>query len=625
MTSPDALIGKAAGHYASGNLRTAAKICRRVLKGWPRHADALHLLGVVTYKAGDPRRAARYLKDALAQGRPDSEIHRNLGFALRDIGDHAGAARSFREALALAPSDPVSHFQLGVLLGERAEHEQAIWHFDQVIRHDHENGLAHYNRAKALLDLSRFAEAEQGYASASCRLAADYQVFAGWGMALSLLERPEEARQKFAFALEQEPPPPIATDLLAGIGGTYRDQGIFDEARAKYEAARKRDPRHPDAAAGLAAVHDRERNYQRSYDLIRPFAFDDPPNVSVATTFARVARHFGAAGEAIERLEAAFAHDSLAPHQIRSLHFALGKLRDSMGEWEGAFQDYRVANELYGGTHDPAAYTQVTDQKIEAVGKAEAARLRLREAPSDLPVFILGMPRAGTSLVEQILACHPRVSGGGERFTLPDIVAGLPGQLGIEADYRSLIGRISTDTVDTAAQTYLHALRAVDPGAARITDKLPHNFEHLWLIAAAFPDAPIVHCTRHALDTCLSCYFQDFAGRHSYSRNLTHLGLHYADYRRLMRHWRDTLDLNMMEVAYEDMVRDSEALSRKIVAFCGLDWDPACVKFYENRRFVGTASYDQVRRPIYAQSVGRHRHYERHLGELKDALEVAAR
>ncbi len=624
MTSPEVLIGKAAGHYASGNLKSAATLCRRVLKGWPRHADALHLLGVVTYKAGDPRRAARSLKDALAQGRPDPEIYRNLGFALRDSGDPTGAARSYREALVLAPGDSVSHFQLGVILAERDEQDQAVWHFDQVLRQDSGNGLAQYNRAKALLALSRITEAEQGYASASRRLTTDYRVFAGWGMALSLMERPEEARQKFVFALEQEPPPAITTDLLAGIGGTYRDQGILDEARAKYEAAREREPRHADAAAGLAAVYDRERKYQKSYDLVRPFVGDDPPNVSVATTFARVAPRFGATGEAIERLEAAFAQDSLASHQSRTLYFALGKLRDSVGEWDAAFQDYRVANELYGDSHDPAAHTQVTDQKIEAVGKAEAARLRLREAPSDLPVFILGMPRSGTSLVEQILACHPRVSGGGELFTLQNIVAGLPSQLGIDADDRSLIGRIGTGTVETAARTYLDALRAVDPGAARVTDKLPHNFEHLWLIAAAFPDAPIIHCTRHPLDTCLSCYFQDFAGRHTYSRNLTHLGLHYADYRRLMGHWRDTLDLNMMEVAYEDMVGDTEALSRKIVEFCGLDWDPACLKFYENRRFVGTASYDQVRRPIYAHSVGRYRHYEPHIGELKDALQVAA-
>ena len=624
MTSPKVLIGRAAGHYASGNLKTAANLCRRVLKEWPRNADALHLLGVVTYKAGDSRRAARYLKDALAQGRADPEIYRNLGFALRDSGDPAGAAHSYREVLALTPGDPVSHFQLGVIFAERDEAEQAVWYFDQVLLHDPENSFAQYNRAKALLALSRITEAERGYASASRLLATDYRVYAGWGMALSILERPEEARRKFVLALEQEPPPPITTDLLAGIGGTYHDQGGLDEARAKYEAARERDPTHPDAAAGLAAVYDRERDYQGSYDLIRPFSAENPPNVSVVVAFARVAPHFGEAEKAVERLEAAFAQDSLLPHQNRRLHFALGKLRDSVGEWDAAFQDYRLANELYGDSHDPEVYTQITDQKIKAFGQADAARLRLRKSPSELPVFILGMPRSGTSLVEQILSCHPRVAGGGELFTLPNIVGGLPGQLGIEADYRSLIGRIDPGTVETAARTYVEALRAVDPGAARVTDKLPHNFEHLWLIAAAFPGAPIIHCTRHPLDTCLSCYFQDFAGRHAYSRNLTHLGRHYADYRRLMGHWRDTLDLNMMEVAYEDVVRDTEVLSRKIVAFCGLDWDPACLEFHENRRYVGTASFDQVRRPIYARSVGRYRHYERHTGELKDALQVAA-
>lgn len=623
MTSPEALIGKAAGHYASGNLKTAANLCRRVLKGWPRHAEALHLLGVVTYKAGNPRRATRYLEDALALRPSDAEITRNLAFAQRDCGDPDGAAKSFRKAIGLDPNDIVSHFQLGVLLGERDEHDGAIPHFEAVLKRDARNGQALYNRGKALLAMSRFTEAESGFAQAARLLPADYRVFAGWGGALHQLERQEEAREKYRIALEMGPPEKIITDLAVSIGDSYLERGVFGKARAQYETARKRDPDNADAAAGLAALYDRERDYQRSYDLVRPFAAENPPKVAAAIAFAQVAPRFGEAGEAIERLQAASAQTSLRPHQNRRLHFALGKLRDSAGEFEAAFQDYRTANELYGDSYDPAAHTQVTDQKIEAVGQAEVARLRLREAPSDRPVFILGMPRSGTSLVEQILASHPRVAGGGELLTLPNIVRGLPGQLGIEADDRSLIGRIDTGTVETAARTYLDALRAVDPAAGRVTDKLPHNFEHLWLIAAAFPGAPIIHCTRHPLDTCLSCYFQDFAGRHAYSRDLTHLGRHYADYRRLMGHWGDTLDLNMMEVAYEEMVQDTEALSRKIVEFCGLDWDPACLEFYENRRFVGTASYDQVRRPIYAQSVGRYRHYEPYIGELKDALQVA--
>ena len=182
---------------------------------------------------------------------------------------------------------------------------------------------------------------------------------------------------------------------------------------------------------------------------------------------------------------------------------------------------------------------------------------------------------------------------------------------------------MDTATVERSARTYLDALQTVNTDALRVTDKMPHNFEHLWLIASAFPAAPIIHCTRHPLDTCLSCYFQDFGVRQAYSRDLTHLGRHYADYRRLMAHWKDTLDLNMMDVSYEEMVYNTEALSRKIVAFCGLDWDPACLKFYENNRYVATASYDQVRRPIYVRSVGRHRHYEPYIGELNDALQGA--
>ena len=624
MTSPEALIGKAAEHYASGNLKSAANLCRRVLKMWPRHAEALHLLGVVTFKAGNPGRATRYLADALAVRPSDLEITRNLAFALRDSDKPAAAAENFREVVRLDPNDIVSHFQLGVLLGEDEKHGEAIPHFDAVLEHDARNAQALYNRAKALLAIGRFAEAESEFAQTARLLPADYRVFAGWGAAFHQLERYEEARERYQLALDKAPATEIATDLLVGIGDSYFERGFFGKARAQYETALGRASGNAEATAGLAAVCERERDYQRSYDLVRPLAAEDPPTVPAVIAFAQVAPRFGGSGEAIKRLQAAAAQTSLRPHQNRRLHFALGKLHDAAGEFKAAFLDYQVANELYSDTHDPTPHTQITDQKIEAVSQSAVSRLRLKETPSDRPVFILGMPRSGTSLVEQILASHPNVAGGGELLAIPTIIKGLPGRLGVEADYRTLIERIGSDTVDSVARTYLDALTAVDKNASRVTDKLPHNFEHLWLIAAAFPGAPIIHCTRHPLDTCLSCYFQDFAGRHTYARNLSHLGIHYTDYRRLMTHWSETLDLNLMEVPYEDMVRETEAMSRNIVEFCGLNWDHACLKFHENTRFVGTASYDQVRRPVYAQSVRRYRNYEPHIDELKGALQVPA-
>lgn len=624
MTSPETLIGKAAGHYASGNLKGAATLCRRVLKARPRHPEALHLLGVVTYKIGDPKRAARYLRDALSLNPSDSEIRRNLAFAQRDLGDLEGAAEGFRRAISLNPNDIISHFQLGVLLGDREQHDAAIPHFDAVLRGDTRNGQALYNRGKALLAVGQFMDAESDFAQAAAVLPEDYRVFAGWGAALHQLERYEAAEEKYLTALEKGPTNKAAADLFVSLGDTYVEGGLFAKASEQYENVRGRDPGNADAAAGLAAVYERERDYQRSHELIRPFLEEDPPKVPVAIAFAKVAPRFGRSDQAIERLQAALAQDSLRPHQRRRLHFALGKLRDSAGDYGAAFKDYRTANELYGGPHNPSAHAKVTDQKIEALDHAEAARLRLPKAPSNRPVFILGMPRSGTSLVEQILASHPSVSGGGELVALPNIIRELPGQLGTATDYRSLIDRIDTGTVERASHIYLDALKAVDPAAERVTDKMPHNFEHLWMIAAAFPGTPIIHCTRHPMDTCLSCYFQDFGGRQAYSRDLTHLGLHYADYRRLMGHWLNTLDLNILEVPYEDMVGDTEALSRNIVAFCGLEWDSACLKFYENRRFVATASYDQVRRPVYSQSVGRYRHYEPYIGDLKNTLQVAA-
>ena len=177
--------------------------------------------------------------------------------------------------------------------------------------------------------------------------------------------------------------------------------------------------------------------------------------------------------------------------------------------------------------------------------------------------------------------------------------------------------------VDALAQSYLTQIRELAPGADRITDKMPQNFFHLGLIALLFPGARIIHCTRDPRDTCLSIYFQNFSASHPYATSLEHIGTYYRRYERLMRHWKTFLDLPLLEVRYEDMVANQEAASRKLVAFAGLEWDERCLRFHETGRYAITASYDQVRQPIYSRSVGRWRHYERHLGPLLGALEDA--
>lgn len=191
-----------------------------------------------------------------------------------------------------------------------------------------------------------------------------------------------------------------------------------------------------------------------------------------------------------------------------------------------------------------------------------------------------------------------------------------------QGGFLGCIHKLSESIANTLAQDYLTTLQAKSADAARVTDKMPHNFLCLGLISILFPKARIIHCRRNPLDTCLSVYFQYFNDGHAYSYDLAQIGSHYRDYERLMAHWRKVLDIQMLEINYEDIVTHPDEMIRKLVDFAGLEWDPRCLRFYESTRLVSTASYDQVRQPLHPKSIGRWKHYEQHLDPLKAALNI---
>ncbi len=300
-----------------------------------------------------------------------------------------------------------------------------------------------------------------------------------------------------------------------------------------------------------------------------------------------------------------------------SLRLALARYRDSEGRHAEAFAHLQAGKSLHFKNHafDSDAFSREVD-RLMAVGVAPA---RGGEAGALKPIFIVGMPRSGTTLVEQILASHSAVAAGGELPTIMNIAAELrrasmdPGPSGLLPEMR-----------DRLARRYLEALKEPPPGTTRVTDKMPFNFLHLGLIAALFPDAAIIHCRRGALDTCLSCYFTGFSEQLAFASDLRALGRYWLDYRRLMAHWQSVLPLRVLQVSYERLVAHTGDVVREMLDFCGLEWQEACLEFHRNSRAVRTPSRWQVRQPIYAQSIGRWRHYETHLRPLIDVLSSAA-
>lgn len=420
--------------------------------------------------------------------------------------------------------------------------------------------------------------------------------------------RPDEARAYLTRALELNPASAQAWNDLAF---THTMQGRFAESYAALDKGLAARPDHPGCLRSKATLLQREGRTQEAYDTLRP-ALDrglEHPNIVIA--LAEVAKRVGKQEEAESRLRQMLQNPRLAAGHRASALFQLATLIDSKGNHDEAFDLYRQANQATQGQWDPRMLSAWVTQLIGFFTPERYATLPRASRSSDLPVLIVGFPRSGTTLVEQIIASHPRAFGAGELNAVPAIAR----ELRPDA--------LTTESLDRAQSAYLDVLRNRGAGAARVTDKNPGNYLHLAIASLMLPGGRIIHCTRDPMDTCVSCYFQDFAHRHPYTRDLSHLAQAYKDYLRIIAYARDVLKIPMLEVSYEELVRDQDPQTRRIIDFVGLEWDDRCLHPEETRRVNLTASSDQVQRKVYTSSVARWKRYEKHLGPLREGLGIA--
>ncbi len=292
----------------------------------------------------------------------------------------------------------------------------------------------------------------------------------------------------------------------------------------------------------------------------------------------------------------------------------------NLGQYDRAFGHYAAGNAARGAKPNPAYARSTLDRIVNACDRTLMERRFGGGAPEATPVFIVGMPRSGTSLAEQVLASHPDVFGGGEMPFVERVCGALPQYVPGQVSYPDCLDAAPDAVLAQLAQVYLKQSTIRAGGARIVTDKAPLNFRHLGLIGLLFPNARIVHCRRDALDTCVSCFFQNFTHGQEYSFDLETLGGFYGDYRWMMDRWAEILPVPVFDLVYEDLVADLPGVGSRLLEFCGVDWHPDCARFFETERPVLTASRAQVRRPVYTSSIGKWRHYERHLGPLIAAL-----
>jgi tetratricopeptide (TPR) repeat protein len=418
---------------------------------------------------------------------------------------------------------------------------------------------------------------------------------------------------------------PRQVDYHVLLAEALATQGDHREAIARYDRALKLQPGYPPALAGKANVLTRSGQWADARATLEPFVEAGREDAGMAVVYARAATHDGDHDRAVE-VASRHVDDQVADEIRRSLWFDMGRAHERAGRYEQAFDAYTRGNEMGAGGWDPEASSGLNDRITSVFSRETLEALPHPEAPSDLAVFIVGMPRSGSTLIEQIIDAHPDAFGAGEILALPDLAGTMGERIGSTLPYPECVRDLDRQDVDALAKAYLDQLRTLAPQAARICDKNLGNFQHVGLIAVLFPGARIIHSRRRPLDTCLSCYVQKFApGTHTYSRDLRHLGLFYNGYLSVMAHWRQVLGDRMLEVDYERLVADQEAVTRRIIEHCGLPWDDRCLRFFETKRQVLTLSRDQVSRPVYASSVGRARHYLRQLGPLREVLDLGPR
>jgi tetratricopeptide (TPR) repeat protein len=625
----------------------------------PNHAASHNHLGVVLAQQGKMDQAIACFQEAIRLEQLWAEAHTNLGHALREKGgipknaisfrqvpgrelDFAQlysqlgnrllfkkqlneAAISFQQALNWKPDFAEAHNNLGVVYAEQGEANEAITSFQRAIRCKPDYADPHNNLSVILRRRGRFEAAEASVREA-LRLKPDYpEALNNLGITLREQERLEEAEASLREALRVKPD---YADALNNLGLALKDQGKLAEAVACLEQASRLKSDFVEAHNNLGAalteqgnVSEAIRCFQESLRLKPDYAqgYYNLAELAAENRYEFSARELGA----IQGLVSA---GHLSWKDASLLHYTLAIVLNKAKKDDEAFQHYREANDLQkqdleqaGTAFDPVQYRRFMDRVIAACNAEYFQRIRSFGIESALPVFIVGVPRSGTSLVEQILACHRLVFGGGERTDIKRTAKAIRRQLGIPDDYPECLARLDRKTVQALAEPYVERLQRLGGNAARVTDKLPGNFNYLGLIATLFPQARVLHCRRDPLDTCVSCFCQNFRNI-SYAQSLEHLGLHYREYERLMAHWHKVLPIPILDVSYEELVTDQEKVSREMIAFLGLAWDDRCLHFHENRRAVYTASKLQVRQPIYANSVGRWRRYERHLGPLLEAL-----
>lgn len=608
-----------------GRLDEAADHLDQAIDAAPGDPQAYRTLASLRLKQGRAQAAVESLMAARALAPDSLETLNNLALALRQLGRLAEAERVLTRAVAIDGRHADTRNHLGLVLADRGQAEKAIAQYRAAIEAEPSHVLATNNLAVALKDLGRWTEARVALEGCLKRWPDYVPALNNLGEIYNKFGQPAEGEALLQRAVTLDPKCFEAHNNLAI---SLKDQGRLAEAQEQLEQALSLNPNYVPALINLGNALIAQAQVAAGLSRFQEAVTREPDSIPAWYAIASSGKHDFTDDE-LRRIEALLARPSTSVDERGLLSFALAHASDKRREAERAIafghEANRIRREEYRRRGMPfvlAQHEALVDAIVETFTRDYFTAVPPPGANDPLPVFVVGMPRSGTTLVEQILCSHPRVHGAGELNDILSILLDeLPRSLGAPQGYPRYFAREAMPSqaaeLRRVSERHLAYLRELGGEAQRVVDKMTISFLHLGPMHLLFPGGRVVHCRRDPRDTCLSCYLHNFAspGLH-FTFSLDDLAGYYVQYERVMTHWRAHLPGTFLEVPYEQFLEDQEGFTRRMIDFIGMPWDDACLSFHENRRTVKTASNLQVREPIHKRSRGRWQKYAHELAPL---------
>jgi tetratricopeptide (TPR) repeat protein len=636
----------------AGDAATAEKMCRQALDEFPRDANLLCLLGASMLKQDRAREAEHTLSRAVRMYPAFARAHETLADALIMQGRLPEGLESLERAAELEPGSASVRFKKGKVLDGLGRNDEATRQFEEsfkltphreelvrglrtqrmgnvreaeriyreVLLRDPENVDALRLLASVAMRAKQWGDAEVLLEKALNKAPDFVQGWMDLGLARQEQDRTDDALEAYGHAMRLEPD---RSNAYSASATTNAMAGRHDAALELYEEALKREPELASALAGRGHTLKTVGRQDEAIESYRACTRHNPWHGETWWSLANL-KTFRFEDEDVAEMEAQIADERLNDEHRANFLFALGKAYEDKGEYARAFDYYRQGNEnrRERESYDPVHTADSHDKLIEIFTREFIDAHSGDGNPDHAPIFIVGLPRSGSTLIEQILASHPEVEGTHELPDLGRVARSTATSRQDRKTYPAVLTALGRAELEALGSDYLERTnRHRLEGTPRFTDKMPNNFAHIGLLNLILPNAKIVNAKRHPLDSCLGSYKQLFARGQPFTYDLFDLGEFYYEYARLMRHWHEVLPGKVLDVQYEEVVDDLEAQVRRLLDFCELPWNDACVKFYKSDRAVKTASSEQVRSPIYETAKHRWRNYEEELQPLIEILE----